>query len=334
MKIERGLDKFLKGPDPKIRAVLLYGPDEGMVRERAKALIEAVTGSPPDPFRYTDISSSRVKDEPALLVDEAAAIAFGGGRRVVRVRGSADEVEDACVLLAESTTADALVVIEAGEIKKTTALFKLFDAADDMALIACWRDEGQSLGAVIRETLAARKVRATQDALAWLEDRLGGDRATTRGEIEKLALYVGDGGEVDLAAARACVGDSSEIGLDDLAHAMAEGDRAELERIWDRVMAEGGNEIAALRAAQRHMIRVHFCLGQMGAGRDARGAMAALRPPLFWKDQARFQAQLRRWTLARAGAALRALLEAEMACKSGRVPVAATARRCVLDLAG
>ena len=81
-------------------------------------------------------------------------------------------------------------------------------------------------------------------------------------------------------------------------------------------------------------MRVHVCLGHMAAGRDARSAMASLRPPLFWKDQARFQAQLRRWNLARAGAALTAMLEAEMACKSGRVPAAIVARRCVLELAG
>jgi len=34
----KAIDGFLRKPDPKIRAVLLYGPDSGLVRDRAQTL--------------------------------------------------------------------------------------------------------------------------------------------------------------------------------------------------------------------------------------------------------------------------------------------------------
>jgi len=40
MKLAAGrVEGFLRRPDPEIRAVLLYGPDAGLVRERAEALL-------------------------------------------------------------------------------------------------------------------------------------------------------------------------------------------------------------------------------------------------------------------------------------------------------
>lgn len=329
---DRQIPGFIRKPDPKIRAVLLYGPDEGRAREYASALVAGVAGSPPDPFRYAELGSAALKENPASLADEASQLAFTGGRRVVRVRAGAAETATACEILLESP-GEALVVVEGGDIDGRSALRKLFEGADDAAAIPCYRDEGRALSEVIRETLAGFKVRATPDAIGWLEERLGGDRSLTRGEIEKLALYVGPGGEAGLADAQAVVGDSAEIGLDDVAHAVAEADLPALERAFDRLLAESGSGVGVLRAVQRHFIRLHLAAGHVAAGRDEQSAMAALRPPVFWKDVPRFKGQLGRWSLANLGAALSRLLDGEIAAKSGRMPQELAARDCLLAVA-
>ena len=53
--------------------------------------------------------------------------------------------------------------------------------------------------------------------------RLGSDRAVSRGEAEKLALYAGRGGQLDLEATMACIGDSASESVNDLIYAAAEG---------------------------------------------------------------------------------------------------------------
>jgi DNA polymerase-3 subunit delta len=330
---DREIPRFVKQPDPRIRAVLLYGPDEGRAREYARALVACVAGQPPDPFRYAELSAAQIKDEPAALADEARQLAFTGGRRVVRVRAGAVEGAAACEILL-AAKADALVVVEAGDIDRRSALARMFDEADDAASIACTRDEGRALGDVIRETLAGFTVRVTPDALAWLEERLGGDRGLTRAEIEKLALYVGSRGEASLADAQAVVGDSAEIGLDDLANALADANLPALERAFERLMGgTGGSVIAILRIAQRHFMRLHLAAGHVAAGRDMFSAMAALRPPVFRNDVPRFRAQLARWRLPAIEAALSRLLAGEIEAKSGRISQELATRACLLAVA-
>jgi DNA polymerase-3 subunit delta len=345
MKIDtRAVAGFLKRPDPGCAAILLYGEDSGLVRERGETLARTVVADLSDPFRTAELAADDLGDDPARLADEAAALSMTGGRRTVRVRhvtpALGKQIADAVAGFLESDPATkrpqdmALVIIEAGELDGRSPLRKLVEAARNAAAIACYRDDAGDLAAVIRETLARHKVGIGADALAWLVSRLGGDRAVTRGEIEKLALYVGAGNEASLDDARALVGDTAEIGLDDLAVATALGDVPGLCRAFDKLAAEGVSEIAMLRALQRHFTRLHLCSGLVAHGRDADAAMGSLRPPVFWKEKDAFRAQLRRWPQDRLALVLERLLDAEIACKTTSPLAETLAGKCLLEIAG
>src|SRR3546814_8767518 len=57
-------EAFLLKPDPAVRAVLLYGPDAGLIRERAAALLAQIVADPQDPFSVSEISAAQLKDDP------------------------------------------------------------------------------------------------------------------------------------------------------------------------------------------------------------------------------------------------------------------------------
>ncbi len=334
MKLDaRSTARFLKSPDAAVRAVLVYGPDTGLVKERGEILARTVVDDLHDPFRVADLLGDTIADDPARLADEAAAIAMTGGRRVVRVRDAGNETAVAFESFLSHPMGDALIVIEAGELDGRSALRKLFEKAENAAAIACYRDEGADLAGVVRETLQRSSVKVADDALAWLVEHLGGDRLVTRNELDKLALYVGAGKTVTIDDARALVGDSADIGFDDLANATAAGDLAELERARSRLDGEGIPAIAQLRAVQRHFTRLHLCAGMIAAGRDEKGAMMALRPPVFWKEEAAFRGQLKRWRGRALSAALARLVDAEIRCKSPGAPTELIAAHCFMTLA-
>lgn len=339
MKIQAGrADGFARKPDAAVRAVLLYGPDSGLVRERAEAMIKAVAGAIDDPFRTREISAGELKDDPALLSDEANAMSLMGGRRAVRLRGALDShaklFED---LLDDEVRADSLVVVEAGLLSPSSKLRGLFEDHPKAAAIACYLDDESTLADVIRDSLRQAKLEVASDALEFLVGRLGGDRMLTRRELEKLAIYCaplnGEAGKVTLADAEACVGDSSEQGVDDIAMAVARGDIAELDRTYERVTREGTHAIAILRAVSRHFERLHFVAGKMAEGANADGAIKALRPPLFFKTLTPFKMALRQWPASNIGRALELLLKAEMDCKTTGMPSEAITARVLMQLA-
>lgn len=340
MKLAGGAaESFIRRPDAKIRAVLLYGPDAGLVRERMAALTVAVAGSADDPFRVSEISGATLRDDPARLMDEAAALSFSGGRRVVRVRGGDGDarLETALAKVFETFFAgavgDSLVVLTAGDIGTRSALVRQFEAAAAGASIACYLDDERTLETLIRDGLKRAELTPTPDALAYLVDHLGGDREVTRREIEKLALYVGRPGTVTEDDVLACVGDTAALVMDDLVMAVGDGDQMTVQRVYGRLIEEGMSPITVLGAAARHVLRLREAAGRMAAGASAEQAVGGLKPPPFFKVKARFQAQASRWSVALTGRALDMLTDAELRAKSSDMPAAAVIERALIQIA-
>ena len=328
----RAVRAFLESPQG--RAVLVYGPDGGLVRERAALLGHTVVDDLGDPFRVAQLGAADLKADPARLHDEAAAVPMTGGRRLVRVRVAGETVSTAPfeALLADPA-ADALVVVEAGDLPPRTPLRKLFEGADDAAALPCYADDGGTLEDLVQTTLSQAGLTVSGDALHYLTGHLGGDRMVTRGELEKIVLFMGGSGEVGLAEAEACVGDSAELSAETAVLAAAEGDFATLDRALARLFQQGVSPIAALRAAQRHFQRLHLAAALVENGQSPDQAVGALRPPPFFKVRGRLIHQLRSWSRPRLGRALDMLLESEASCKRTGAPAEALCGRTFFMLA-
>jgi len=319
---------FLRDPGA-CRVVLLFGDDAGMIRERAEMLVRAVAGSLDDPFLVAELPREAV----GTLPDEAASIPLTGGRRVVRVRDATDAATEPVRAILKSK-APALVVLEAPTIAARSRLRTTLEDAPDGAAIGCYPEEGRALEATIRGALTEAGVRVDPDALAWLSAQLGGDRASTRSELEKLALYVGPSGRVDLDSAMACVGDLAGLSLDDALFAATTGDVATADRALEVAMAEGAAPVQVLRVGMGHIQKLHRArLAMEEQGLTAADATKGVRPPLFFRRSAAFTRSLTLWPSQALVAALAGLAEAERGCKRTGWPDEALCRNTILALA-
>ena len=326
------IDAFLRAPDPKTRAVLIYGSDAGLVSERADALARSVVEDLSDPFLVAEISPAALREVPTLIADEAASISLTGGRRVVRVRNAVDATVGPLKLVLDDSPGDGLVIVQAGALSTRAALRKLFESAANAVAIACFADDAQTLDRLIHDTLAIRGISASHDAAAYLGANLGADRGLSRSELEKLALYVGEGGTVSLEDAMASVGNSSAVSLDNLVMAAASGDGFAADKALSRSYQEGVKPVTVLRALGRHLTKLHLTRAKMEAGVTVDAAMKAIRPPLFFKLAPAFRDQLRKWNARKLIVASGLVLEAERHCKQTGAPAQALCGRTILQI--
>jgi DNA polymerase III subunit delta len=324
---------FLQRPDPEIRAVLLYGPDAGLVRERAMTLARSICADLSDPFRVAELNAAAIAGDPARLADEAAQLSLTGGRRVVRVRDAADGLARSFAGFLADKSGDALVVAEAAELAASSALRRAFESSPRAAAIGCYPDMPRDRAQVIRETLAAHRVSASRDAVQYLVDRLGDDRLVTRSELEKLALYAGDGGRVELDDAVLLVADSAALELDDAVMAAAEGDVARLDRVLDRVLQQGEQPVTIARAMLRHLQRLHGLAARVGAGASVDEVIRTARPPIFFKHQQGIRRQLAEWREPVLRTAIDRLAAAEIGMKTTGLPAETLCREALLVVA-
>jgi DNA polymerase-3 subunit delta len=148
-------DRYVASPPKALTVALVYGPDAGLVQERAEKLLKSVVPDLTDAFNVSDLSEDVLLADPARLADEAAAISMFGGRRVVRVRGAGNDLAELLESFLDDPKGDALVVIEAGDLAKTGALRKLFDGHKSAAALQCYPDSARDLSDVVRDALRA-----------------------------------------------------------------------------------------------------------------------------------------------------------------------------------
>lgn len=299
------INAFLANPGPT-RAVLLHGDDAGLARERAEALVHAVLGPTPDPFRLAELSREEAA-RPGALAGEAAALAMTGGRRVVRLRDAKD-VHATPLKDALAGAGDALLLLEGGELTARSKLRALAETTPDVMVVPCYRERPEELAGTIARLLREQGVQADPPVLAWLAARLGEDRMLLRRAVEVLALHAGPEGRVDEAAAMACVADGATADLDVALMAATAGEAQAADRALDAAFAEGANAVMVVRATLRHVQQLHEA--------QLAGDSGALRPPVFFRHKPAFDRALRIWPLAALEAQGAALLEAERRTKT------------------
>lgn len=316
------IESFARNFNPAQRGVLIYGPDHGLVQERAREVLAKVLGNPDDPFAMTDLTGGAIKDDPALLFDEVSAMAFFGGRKVIRIREDAEKAAEALKGLFVSPPSGKIeelgfVLVLADELDKRSALRLLFEGATDAAALPCYVDESVGVSQLIREEFKRRQIIASSDAIAYLSNVLRGDRLMVRMEMEKIDLYLGAERDLSLDAARECTGDLAESSADEIADAVSLGDIAATDKHLKKALGQGAMPIMLLRSVSRHFQRFVVVANQMENGTSLDQSIAQMRPPMFFKQQPIFKRQMGFWNKPqKINKALNLLYQAELRIKT------------------
>lgn len=314
------LQAALKRLEPGIRLVLLFGPDEALIRERARAFATQVVADLNDPFAVVELDGKQVAEDPSRLADEAASLPFLGDAKLIRVTGIADAALPGVEALLTLATPGNLVVATAGDLAKTSRLRKLAEDSPAALAIACYAEEGGRLTQFLQTEAQTRGLSLDRDALELLIRAVGPERDIARNELDKLALYkgvaTGGSGAVTEADLEAIGADFGQAGYDKLVNAVLGQRPDEVARQIDRLAEEGEAGIALLRAVSRRLWQLLDIRARMADGEALEAAIGALRPPVFWKEKELVAAQARRWSAERLKSAVARVLEAERAIKT------------------
>lgn len=308
---------FCAKPKAGVRAALIFGADSGLVSAAADQLAKVWLPNP-DPMNVVKLSDDDLKRDPQMLADELVARSLMGGDRIVRVRAERAPSEKILLdVLADiesgALNAEAVLLIEAGELNKTNKLRAGFDAAQKAASLQLYAEDEAAVGAFVQARFEKAGVKLAPDALTAFIAELPGDRRLATAEAEKLELYALDlGREVTLADIAMIAPAEQPRGADDAADAAILGDVAGADRAVDRFLDAGGNPISGLRTLHFRLLR----LSDAASGTP----LMRLRPPIFDRDGSAFQRALRDWPPKKIEAGFTQLYAVEKACKQSGAP--------------
>ena len=327
------IEKFLARPDPARPIMLVFGPDAGLVRERAEALVRASIDDAKDPFQLARLDGDDLASEPTRLVEEANTIPLFGGRRAVWVKAGSRNFAPAVEAVVAAASPDCRVVIEAGDLKRTAPLRALCERAKNAVALPCYADTERDLVRLIDDELREAGLAISPEARAALVPLLGGDRLASRHEIAKLALFARGKAQVELDDVMAVVADASTLALDGLIDAAFAGRTTELEVQFGKARTAGTSPGTIVSTALRQVTQLHRARLAVEDGASVSEATGVIQPFVHFSRKAAVETALRSWTSARLERAMAQLAEALLESRKQAGLADVIAQRTLLSLA-
>jgi DNA polymerase-3 subunit delta len=267
----------------KIRAVLIYGPDAGLVDELCDKAIETLGIEKDNIFA---LDSNDLRDQQDALFAEACTPSMFGGKKMVIISGAGDSDGKIIKDLVEHPSLDAAVIVTAGDLRSGGTLRTLFENGKDVAAVACYTDDAKTLETLIRTELFTNSgiKQISPDAMAYMLAHLGGDRGITRGFLGKIALYVDDKKTIDLEDVEKCLPDTGASNTDDFLYSLTAGHIQQTMLALDRLLYDNAEPNMLVRMLDRHFKTLLTAVvdGQL--------------PRLFWKVADKFNIAMKIWT--------------------------------------
>jgi DNA polymerase III subunit delta len=293
-------ERFLARPPPHIYLYLVFGPDAGLVTERARKIISRAVGDPKDPFQLVRMGGDELANDPLLLADEANTIPLFGGRRAISIEAQGKAFVSAFEPVLKTPPRDCTIVVEAGALKKDAPLRTLCERDRGAAAIQCYPDSAKDIAQLIDAEVGAAGLSIAPDAKAFLVSQLGQDRLSTRSELEKLVLYAHGAREITLDHVAAIGCDASNLIVGDAVDAAFDGGFAALDARLRHIFAGASDYHALLAAALRHALDLHRARRDADEGpREGSGFSGA-----GFKQKEAFERHLRAWTRPSLGRAI------------------------------
>jgi DNA polymerase III subunit delta len=287
-------ERVLASPPQDIFLYLFFGPDAGLVSERARNIISRAVIDPKDPFQLVRIDGDDIASDPLRLADEANTVSlFGGGGRVIWIKAQGKAFHSAVEPLLALPPPGCTIVIEAGALKKDAPLRRLCESAKGALAIPCYPDEAIDIGRLIDAEARAANLTFAQDAKAFLVTHLGQDRLATRSELEKLLLFAHGANQITLDHVAAIVCDASNIVLAETVNKAFQGELAALDSSLQHIFAGASDHHALLAAALRHALELHRARTGTDEGPRSFADASRLLGP---RQREAFGQQLRQWT--------------------------------------
>ncbi len=298
------VERFLNQPAAERGVFLVYGPDAGLVRERAKLLVERFSDKNYDPMSLISLQMDELAADPDRLALEANAPSLFGGKTIIRVRNAAKSLAPAVQQLLDHPP-EAAIIIEAGNLLPRDKLRAITEGSKNAYALPCFSDNERDLANLIRTTFDQACITLEAGGVPVLSGLLGNDREITRRELEKLVLFADETKYLSVNDIVTLCGDNTKIALDKIVDAAGCGHAANLETAMHRAFNSGTDPQQVLGSALRHFLWLRKMRTKIDAGARPGEVFKNTFPRPHFSRQSALEQQLRLWNdnaLAKAGA--------------------------------
>lgn len=307
----------------KIAGCLIFGPEVSVVNYRFDLIAKKISPNLSDPFLVANLSKERLSEDKGILADEFFSFSMLGGRKLIIIKDCDAAAGAALKLLCEepdfAKKSENFILIQAGDLDKSSSLRKVAEESAQFAVIACYEDDERIIKKFIENELAAKQVKSSSQVIDRLLEKFGKNRQIIQSELEKIMLFLGEKKQLTIELVDSLTQSESEISANEFVmnFAARKFDVALLQT--EKLFKDGFEAITLIRFLSNYLQKLYHSKVELELGMsDLESIVKSQR--LFFKTEIEFRKHLHQLSLKFLIKNLQQLEALEIKIKSGVMP--------------
>ena len=280
----------------KIAGCLLFGPEAALVNYRFNLIAKKIAPNLSDPFLVANISKEKLVEDKAILADEFFSYSMLGGRKLILIRDCDAQAGAALKMLFSdqdfAKKSDNFILIQGGDLDKSSPLRKICEENSHFAAIACYEDDERVIKKFIADELLRHKVKFNLDVTLILFEKFGKNRQIILAELEKILVFLGEEKNLTVELVKKLIASEAEISANEFVENFA-AQRFDLALLTaEKLFRDGFEAITLVRFLSNFLQKLY----QARMGIDSAGISfdeAVKNQRLFFKAEAEFRLALK-----------------------------------------
>ena len=314
MKIQANkVDDFIKNIDNKIRGVLIYGPDEGLVLIRKNEILQKLLPDYKNSLSLITISNATIKDKPNIINNEYnSSSLFSSDKKILLIEDAENSISKILEeIFSKTQNSENFIVITAGDLDSKSTLKRFAEYNQYFASLPCYKDDINTIMQIINLKLRKEGFKYNADVVKYLTESFGGNRLIILSELDKLITYKDTDKNLTIDDVKACIQDNSEGNINDFVNNLASLNLEKTYKELQNLYSEGIFPVAIIRTAIAYFIKLQLYKYQIQMGITFEEISD--RDNIFWKQKPIVQQHLYKLSLNNINDILYILLKEE--CK-------------------
>jgi DNA polymerase-3 subunit delta len=231
------------------------------------------------------LSDIDIASDAGVLLEQLQSISLFGSKKLVVLEANSSISQKACIAAVSIGWSDCILLVVCGDLKKSSALRKEFEASPTLAAVACYEQTSSELSDIAKIFLNNEGVNVDKDGIDKLVAAVEGNAALLQSELEKLVTYAGRQRELTQSDVGEIIAISDSTSLDTIVDALFSGNTDLALGIMASMKTENRNPATIFSALINHCALLLAMSAEIGLGNTPDRIVKGWRPVIFWKRQ-------------------------------------------------
>ena len=270
---------------------LLHGENQGLKNE----LIESK-------FKKNYLEKSYNYDENEILnnkenfYDNILSNSFFENEKLIIINRATDKITNIIEDILEKKITDLVLVLNANTLEKRSKIRLFFEKNKETISIPFYEDNNQTLMAIVNNFFRSRKILIAQQSINILVNRCRGDRQNLNNELQKIESFILNKNKIEIDDLLKLTNLAENYNVSELVDSCLAKNKRKTINILNENNYSLEDCIIIIRTFLIKSKRLLKLSTDYENGKKITDVISSYKPPIFWKDKAIVEDQIKSWS--------------------------------------